>query len=160
MIADERMAHSYWAEKGPLQAEYTRLYEALVPDSGSCATLEGEFLRAVSKINHDYFNNGFGNDWSGAYVFLAEVGGPLFARRMIDIVPELAVVRPYRNGVVVEEGDFTEGRLVPALDGLVTKVVSYIIEKENSGLTPTELDMWDFHEEPPSRRWDDEEDYA
>lgn len=44
------------------ETQYKVLYERLVPESGKCETLEGELLRAVSRIYYDYTNNGFGNN--------------------------------------------------------------------------------------------------
>ena len=49
---------TYWNEQGIYQEEYKRLYEQLVPSSGSAKTLNGELIRAISRLSYDYFNNG------------------------------------------------------------------------------------------------------
>jgi hypothetical protein len=48
----------YWDGKGPLQDEYNRLYDELVPSQGKADTIEGEVLRAASKIYYRHHNDG------------------------------------------------------------------------------------------------------
>ena len=55
-LADSTSA--YWNGTGRLQAEYDELYNQLVPASGAAETLEGEVLRAASKIVYRHFNDG------------------------------------------------------------------------------------------------------
>jgi hypothetical protein len=49
---------AYWGGTGRLQAEYDELYKQLVPASGAAETLEGEVIRASSKIVYRHFNDG------------------------------------------------------------------------------------------------------
>jgi hypothetical protein len=49
---------TYWSGKGALQADYNRLYDELVPSQGKADTIEGEVLRASSKIVYRHFNDG------------------------------------------------------------------------------------------------------
>lgn len=49
---------TYWNHEGKHQAEYSRLYEKLVPASGRAETQHGELLRAICKLYYDYHNNG------------------------------------------------------------------------------------------------------
>jgi hypothetical protein len=49
---------TYWAGNGALQADYNRLYDELVPSQGKADTIEGEVLRASSKIVYRYYNDG------------------------------------------------------------------------------------------------------
>ena len=55
-LADSTSA--YWDGSGRLQAEYDELYKQLVPASGAAETLEGEVIRASSKIVYRHFNDG------------------------------------------------------------------------------------------------------
>ena len=55
-LADSTSA--YWNGTGRLQAEYDELYKQLVPASGAAETLEGEVIRASSKIVYRHFNDG------------------------------------------------------------------------------------------------------
>jgi hypothetical protein len=49
---------TYWNGTGALQKEYEALYEKLVPAQGAAETIEGEVLRAASKIVYRHFNDG------------------------------------------------------------------------------------------------------
>ena len=49
---------AYWNGTGRLQAEYDELYNQLVPASGAAETIQGEVLRAASKIVYRHFNDG------------------------------------------------------------------------------------------------------
>lgn len=49
---------TYWAGKGALQDDYNRLYDELVPSQGKADTIEGEVLRASSKIVYRHYNDG------------------------------------------------------------------------------------------------------
>jgi hypothetical protein len=48
----------YWSGNGPLQKEYDALYNELVPSQGKADTIEGEVLRAASKIVYRHYNDG------------------------------------------------------------------------------------------------------
>ena len=52
------IGNSYWNCDGAYQKEYNELYEKMVPEQGSCNTLNGELIRAVSRLSYEYFNNG------------------------------------------------------------------------------------------------------
>jgi hypothetical protein len=62
---------TFWNNEHLMCAEYKRLHALLVPKEGPAETMEGELLRAASKIGWDWGNNGFGNNWSGALVYLS-----------------------------------------------------------------------------------------
>lgn len=49
---------TYWAGKGQLQKEYDALYNELVPSMGAADTIQGEVLRAASKIVYRHYNDG------------------------------------------------------------------------------------------------------
>jgi hypothetical protein len=49
---------TYWNGQGAYQTEYDALYAALVPDSGSAATLNGELVRGVTRLSYEFYNNG------------------------------------------------------------------------------------------------------
>lgn len=49
---------SYWSDNGVYTKEYNKLYEDLVPSSGNSETLNGELIRAISRLGHEYNNNG------------------------------------------------------------------------------------------------------
>lgn len=49
---------AYWHGNGRLSNEYKELYAKLVPGSGAANTIEGEVLRAASKIYYRHYNDG------------------------------------------------------------------------------------------------------
>ena len=52
---------TYYGGDGVYQSEYGELYKSLVPGSGSAETLHGELIRSISRLGHEYNNNGNGN---------------------------------------------------------------------------------------------------
>ena len=70
----------YWDNKGAMQTEFDSLYEKLVPSSGNAASLNGELIRAISRLHYEYYNNGNCN----AYVRPRKVSK--FYGRFIDLI--------------------------------------------------------------------------
>lgn len=61
------MKNTYWADNGKHQSLYDELHKTLVPDEGEAGTTEGEFLRIMSNVYYDIYNNGGCNlneDWA------------------------------------------------------------------------------------------------
>lgn len=54
----ETLQKCYWNEEGKYQNIYSKLYADLVEDSGSSETVQGELIRAISRLYHEYCNNG------------------------------------------------------------------------------------------------------
>lgn len=52
---------NYFEGNGAYQNEYDGLWDRMVPASGMAKTLNGELVRAVGRLTHEYFNNGNGN---------------------------------------------------------------------------------------------------
>ena len=59
---------SYWNNNGAYQEEGDRLYEEMVPASGSASTLNGELIRAINRLFYEYCNNGNCNAAEAHYV--------------------------------------------------------------------------------------------
>lgn len=124
----------------PLSPTYARLCEKLVPGEGKCETVEGELLRAASRIYHDYYNNGFGNNWSGAYNYIDKHFGLKS--------PERKVLKPYARGKIRKrsETNYTaQDPVAVALEGILEYIVQYAATKEKT-LTPNTEDMLDLSE--------------
>lgn len=75
-----------WDGKHPRQEEWNALWDKLVPDSGEADTPYGEALRALGRLEHDYYNNGFcnaihdrviTNDYLGFIHHLEDFGAPM-----------------------------------------------------------------------------------
>lgn len=57
-IRETTVGNSYWDETGAYTPELTKLSDELMPPSGSAETLNGELVRAVSRLNYEWCNNG------------------------------------------------------------------------------------------------------
>lgn len=128
-------SQKYWGSDAPHQKEYSELFKKLVKPSGPSDTVEGELLRAANKIYYDYYNNGFGNNWSGALNFLEH-------QARFDVKKEFAALQEYSTGKVF---DGNESAIEAVLDSLVDKVVDYI-KSVGENLTPYDGDMYDYQE--------------
>lgn len=49
---------SYWNQNAKYSAELAELFEKLVPSEGEADTLEGNLIRAVTRLGYEYSNNG------------------------------------------------------------------------------------------------------
>jgi len=146
--AGNKGAGSYWGETGKYQNEYETLYEELVPESGKSFTVEGEMMRAVSKIYYDLFNNGGCNNTSGAVNFLAQFE-ELKIPAQIRMFSASAAICEYMSG-------YTDDHYVAA-DQMVDGVMSYIISKEGE-YTENDKDMYDFSDEDEYYEDEDEDE--
>ena len=147
---------NFWDKTHPLAEKAEALFEQLVPNSGNCETLQGELLRASSKIGYDWYNNGWGcNNWSGAVIFLR------------DHIADLPILAPDANSSEFHNAlrsvhEYSHGEPVSINDELadrwVTTIHEYVVAKilANSTPIPNEKDMWDFSE--PDYIPDDEDD--
>lgn len=142
----------YWENKGRYEDEAKQL-QALVPTSGKAETMQGEIMRAASKIYYDLFNNGFGNNWTGALDFLKE-----HADLPEHIYEEL---NEYAGGTVVGNDKH--------LEEVVESMVSHAVRHAMDHVDPTypAEDMWELQRDPydmydgefDQDEWDDEEHY-
>jgi hypothetical protein len=150
----------YWGNVPP---EFNRLWGDLVPDSGAASTLEGELLRAANRLYYDYFNNGFGNNTSGAENFLRNFGGG-----STRLMKALNTVHPYTRGIMPERSE--EPQIELALDAIFDTILYQVLGQQGN-YHPSPGDMFDYSErddpnpEEEEDEWgydeedDDEEEY-
>ncbi len=112
---------TYWGNDGEQQAAYDKLWSELVPPEGACTTIEGECLRAISRIYYDFYNNGFGNNWSGAFNWLIRHG--------FIIGKEISLLIPYRHGDMNYRGNFEDDDIVLTLENITNRIVTDIASK-------------------------------
>lgn len=134
--------NSYWNETGKNQAEYKRLVE-LMPFTGNADTVAGEMIRAASRLGHDFWNNGMGNNTSGAINYLDHIG--VFD---MDRTNLFGKIYEYTRGKMPSHNDF-EGYI----NDMIDMTVEYILAHPELETQKNDKDMFDF-EEP----WDFEED--
>lgn len=121
---------SYWGNTGTYEKQ-ARYLESLVPASGAAETQRGEIMRAGSKIYYDYHNNGFGNRWGEALVFL---------KKYIDLDQEL-----YDWLADYAGGNIHGGAGSSADDEILERLMDATIEgaMETPEDEPRAIDMWD-----------------
>lgn len=128
-----------------MSATFERIFEELVPQSGKCDTVAGEMIRAAGRLRHDFYNNGMGNNTSGALKFLREKSA--IDRELFEYV------LPYTTGRVYQ-GKYENDLFHIAIDRIVemtTKMVTFnpqLMTMENTE------DMFDY-EDPFD--WDNED---
>ena len=57
------MENTYWSQNGKYQIDYDRLV-GLMPAMGNSNKVAGELIRCVSRLGHELYNNGMGNNSS------------------------------------------------------------------------------------------------
>lgn len=122
----------YWDHEGPHQEDYDRLQRELVQAFGETDTLEGECLRAAGKLEYEFYNNGGGNNVSGALLFLQK-HFPDFRSEWWD------VLAPYVTG----EGGEAPEEVYECCEMIVDAVVVHVAAK-NGRYSPNPEDMYDL----------------
>lgn len=131
--------------------DYDALYKKLVPASGPAETVEGEMLRAISKIVYRYFNDGdfyfkgYGKETAGSAHKYLTTQTPI-ARELRTAFAAAKNNAP-RGDDAPEQYTPTDGYslgLQKALDAIVAYVKS-----KGSNLTPNTDDM--LRHRPPAR---------
>ena len=57
-----------WGGNHPRQDEWEALWDKHVPESGEAATPYGEAIRALGRLQYDYYNNGFCNALEDGFI--------------------------------------------------------------------------------------------
>lgn len=139
------MKDIYWNSNGKHQLEYQELYSTLVPAEGNAGTVEGEMIRAATRLYYDYYNNGMLNNTSGACQFLMECN----TNQFLNIGDELLEVYQESN-----TGCYTDVSLSTQLETILDTVVEYIVSL-NGEYTESDVDMFNFQDPD----YDDYNDY-
>ena len=102
-----------------MSATFERIWEELVPREGNADTVAGEMIRAAGRLRYDFYNNGMGNNTSGALKFLREKSA--IDQELFDYV------LPYTTGRLYQ-GKYENDLFHIAIDRIVemtTKMVAY-----------------------------------
>lgn len=118
-----------------MSATFERFFEALVPSEGNCENLAGEMIRAAGRLRYDFYNNGMGNNTSGALKFLREKGA---------IDKELfEYVLPYTTGRVYT-GNYTNDLFHYAIDRIVEMTTKMVALNPTLMTIENTEDMFDY----------------
>jgi hypothetical protein len=141
------MERTYWDNTGKFQAEYDELVK-LMPAAGKCDTLAGEMIRAVSRLGYDFYNNGMGNNTSGAANYLR-------AKMAID-ESTYSVIYPYTTGRVYQ-GRYDGDSLQQAIERAVDQTVEMIVRNPQLTAIANTEDLFDYQD--PMQRYEEEDDF-
>ena len=136
---------------------YQDVWNQLVPGSGPAPTLEGELLRAASRLYYDWYNNGFGNNTSGASNFLAN-----YASGGLPLLTALKTINPYLRGNN-SGADSNSNEIERALEIIVDSVMAQI-NRADGNYHPNDIgDLFDLsdpddpYEDEDEDEWEEEE---
>ena len=130
------MENTYWSGTGTYQADYTRLVE-LMPGSGNADTLAGELVRACTRLAYDLYNNGMGNNTSGAVNMLRSKGA-------IDAATH-ATIYPLTRGAIYN-GGYNGDSFQLAVESAIDQTIEFILAGSATTTHNTE-DMFTYEDE-------------
>ena len=130
------MENTYWSGTGTYQADYTRLVE-LMPGSGNADTLAGELVRACTRLAYDLYNNGMGNNTSGAVNMLRSKGA-------IDAATH-ATIYPLTRGAIYN-GGYNGDSFQLAVESAIDQTIEFILAG-SATTTPNTEDMFTYDDE-------------
>mmetsp|Transcript_38467 Transcript_38467/g.69330 ORF Transcript_38467/g.69330 Transcript_38467/m.69330 type:complete len:203 (+) Transcript_38467:130-738(+) len=139
----EKFTNTYWDSKGngKYQNDYDRLVD-LVPEGGKADTLAGEIMRAVTKLNHNFYTNGTLNNSLDAINFLA----------MASVFDEnddiLATMYPYAKKGMRKDYDctFNGDEVQMAVEHMVDRAIEFILAYPDLEYAENTIDMSILHE--------------
>jgi hypothetical protein len=140
------MENTYWNGQGKFQAGYNELVK-LMPGSGRADTVAGEMIRAVSRLGYDFYNNGMGNNTSGAANFLREKGA--LDPKTYETIYEYTRGQLYR-------GRYNGDSLQLAIERATDMTVEMITRNPVLITMSNTEDMFDFEDAEEHYEYDDE----
>ena len=117
---------------------FSKLANELIPDRGKCDTLAGEVLRAAGRLQYDFYNNGMGNNTSGAIHFLDHHG--------VIKTEDFQTVYPYTRGRIYN-GRYENDSFHNAIDSIVNSATVFVLNNPASMQIENTEDMFDYEEE-------------
>ena len=132
------MENTYWNDNGLYQEEYEQMSNDLVPASGKCDTLAGEMVRAAQRLGYDFYNNGMGNNTSGALNFLQSQS--VTDRETYDTIYKFTRGRIYN-------GSYDGDDLQEAIERLMDQTIGLIIRNPQLMTIENGEDMFDYEDE-------------
>lgn len=123
----------YWNNLGKFQNDYNALKE-LVPKAGNAGTVEGEMIRAIGRVYHDYYQTGLSSNTSGAVNFLFDCD----IKYSVGLADVLFDIKLECN-----TGTVTGQNLDRSMERMVDRVVSFVAAKKGN-YTQSDINMEQF----------------
>jgi hypothetical protein len=135
----------YWHQAGKHQADYVRLCDELIPSMGAADTVAGEMLRSATRLAYDLYNNGMGNNTSGAVNYLLRKG-------VIDKDTHRTIYE-YTRGQQYD-GHYEGDALQVAIEKTIDATVELILAHPTLATTANTEDQFEF--EDAEQHWCDD----
>lgn len=146
---------TYWDGTGKYQEQMEELTSKLMPAAGKCDTVAGELLRAANRLYYESYNNGWGNNVTGASNYLKMVLLPYtnYERKLKLVLNEL-----HEYAGCGECRDNPES-VDKGLDYVVDRVMEVINEQPALLTKENDIDMLDLYDEEDRYNWRREHEY-
>jgi len=130
----------YYNKQGKYQKTYDLYSSLLIPNCGKASTVEGELLRAITRICYDAYNNGFVNNTSGAINFLLSKVSLIETNGEVENA--LKLIAPITNtGGYASKSECS--LVTPEIDLVIDAVVEYI-HNQDCLFTKNDEDSFDY----------------
>src|SRR6056300_255501 len=116
------MENTYWNKQGKYQEDFDRLIK-LMPDYGPAPTVGGEMMRAANRLVYDFYNNGMGNNTSGAINYLDRQG--VMDRDNTNV---FGVIYEYTRGRVYS-GGYNGDSLQTAIEKMMDMTIEQLLNQ-------------------------------
>ena len=133
------MENTYWNGNGKYQAEFDELLD-LMPGSGKSDVVAGELIRAANRLAYDFYNNGMGNNTSGAINFLDYYGVLDMDRTNI-----FGKIYEYTRGRIYH-GNYNGDELQTAIESMIDMTVEFIQANPHLKTQENEDDLFKFED--------------
>lgn len=117
---------------------FDKLWDQLVPQSGKSESFAGEIIRAAGRLQYDFYNNGMGNNTSGAVNFL---------RNESIITEELWDTVHYYTTGRIYNGRYDNDKVHNSIDDIVIMATEFVMTNPQFMLLENNVDMFDFEDE-------------
>lgn len=123
-----------------LTFQIEQLFDELVPPSGKANSIAGEIVRAAAKLRYDFYNNGMGNNTSGAINLL----------KKYDVVENSTydAIWDYSRGRIYNGRYNLDDLLHKSIEEMTQNAVTFVLN--NPGLRDDMyevIDMFDLEDE-------------
>lgn len=140
------MENTYWNHSGKFQKEFDEIIK-LMPLMGASDVLAGELIRAANRLAYDFYNNGMGNNTSGAVNFLQHHSA--ISEENYDII------HPWTTGRIYN-GRYNGDPLQVAIEGMIDSTVQMIVRNPQLMTMANEDDIFNYQDE--EEYYEEEED--
>jgi hypothetical protein len=142
-----------YANKSKAGKAVDHYFERMVPAIGKAKTINGEIIRAVTRIGYRWYNDG--DKFFEGYG--CETAGPAmaFLTNCSEIDSQISASFAAAEGKAV--GSFMDENYEGFLQQLFELAVKHV---ETISDKPTEVDMFDFDSDYQGLEWDDEDEWG